>query len=133
MWWKPLMVIFVLSWILQGVLTYFQIKNYKERMSTLGSIGYLGVGRIKKKIGRGRILLLVSDETGKVIEAEEMKGISVFTRFKKKEELIGYKIDELSKNLSGDFKEVAEEAVGSIKGQLKKSTGGVNLENQRTS
>ncbi|MFW5705214.1 MAG: transcriptional regulator GutM, partial [Nanoarchaeota archaeon] len=40
------MVIFVLSWILQGVLTYFQIKNYKERMSSLGNIGYLGVGRI---------------------------------------------------------------------------------------
>jgi len=129
MWWQPLMVIFVISWILQGVLTYFQIRNYKDRMSILGKVGYLGVGRMKKKLGRGRILLLVSNESGEVIKAEEMRGISVFTRFKEKNELIGYKIDELGKNLSGDFKEVVEEAVESIRGQLKNNTGGVNIEN----
>ncbi|PUU87281.1 MAG: glucitol operon activator protein [Halanaerobium sp.] len=129
MWWQPLMVIFVISWILQGVLTYFQIRNYKDRMSTLGKVGYLGVGRMKKKLGRGRILLLVSNESGEVIKAEEMRGISVFTRFKEKNELIGYKIDELGKNLSGDFKEVVEEAVESIRGQLKNNTGGVKIEN----
>ncbi|WP_290768968.1 transcriptional regulator GutM [Halanaerobium sp.] len=123
------MVIFVISWILQGVLTYFQIRNYKDRMSTLGKVGYLGVGRMKKKLGRGRILLLVSNESGEVIKAEEMRGISVFTRFKEKNELIGYKIDELGKNLSGDFKEVVEEAVESIRGQLKNNTGGVKIEN----
>lgn len=129
MWWQPLMVIFVISWILQGVLTYFQIRNYKDRMSTLGKVGYLGIGRMKKKLGRGRILLLVSNEYGEIIKAEEMRGVSVFTRFKEKDELIGYKIDELGKNLSGDFKEVVEEAVESIRGQLKNNTGGVNLEN----
>jgi len=123
------MVIFVISWILQGVLTYFQIRNYKDRMSILGKVGYLGVGRMKKKLGRGRILLLVSNESGEVIKAEEMRGISVFTRFKEKNELIGYKIDELGKNLSGDFKEVVEEAVESNRGQLKNNTGGVNIEN----
>lgn len=127
------MVIFLLSWILQGILTYFQIKNYNERVAVLGKNGYLGVGRIKKKLGKGRILLLVSDKYGQIIEAEEMKGFSVFTRFKKKEELIGYKIDELGENLSGDLKKAAEEAGKSINKQLKKVMGGGNFENSKTS
>ena len=96
---KALLFIFGL-WVLQGVLSYVQITHYRKTLSRLKSKGRVLIGHEKGKLKPGSIILLVIDDNGIIIDVEEMKGISVFDRFRKKSTYIGKTIEELSKELS---------------------------------
>lgn len=120
--WKTVVFLFLIGWISQGVLSYFQIKNYRQRIKQLKRKGYIGIGNIRKKLGRGMILLLVSNADGIIIDAEEMKGISVFARFRKNEKFVGYSLADLE-NLTIDnktLKKAVDKAVEQIKEMMEK-------------
>lgn len=118
-YWQPLIILFIVAWIGQAFLTYFQIQNYRERMADLSKKGYVGIGKKSKKLGRGRILLLVSNPHERIIHAEEMRGITVFSRFKEKEQLSGYSLSELEELELGD-KDLEEAISGAVKDLRKK-------------
>ena len=101
---KALLFIFGL-WVLQGVLSYVQITHYRKTLSRLKCKGKVLVGHEKGKFKPGSIILLVIDDNGVIIDVEEMKGISVFDRFRKKDVYIGKSIDELSKELKQQKKD----------------------------
>ena len=66
--------------------------------------------------------MLVSDETGKIIIARMMSGISVFARFREKKEFCGYEIEEL---YNRDFKsknerQAIQQALTQIREKLQK-------------
>lgn len=94
---KLALVAFLLI-IVQGALTYFQVKNYKERVAALRHQGVQGIG-VYKSAGHGSMIILVSDKTGRIIACEEMKGMTVFSRFKKRSDLNGQNIYDLKKEL----------------------------------
>lgn len=101
---KALLFIFGL-WVLQGALSYIQISHYRKTLSRLKYKGKVLVGHEKGKFKPGSIILLVIDDNGIIIDVEEMKGISVFDRFRKKDVYIGKSIDELSKELKQQKKD----------------------------
>lgn len=78
--------------ILQGVLSFKQIKNYRNRVTSLSKKGLLGIGTEKGTLKAGNITLLVCNKEGKIVTAEKMEGITVFTRFKEMEDLSGRSI-----------------------------------------
>jgi glucitol operon activator protein len=80
--WIKLLWIIGLMWILQGVLTYFQIKNFQIKLKDMKEKGRVGLGTAKGRLGAGAIVILSVDETGRIVEARKMTGISVFARFK---------------------------------------------------
>lgn len=84
--------------IVQGVLSFFQVKNYKNRVAALRCQGVQGFG-IYKSAGYGSMIILVSDKAGQVIACEEMKGMTVFSRFRKRNDLDGQNIYDLKKEL----------------------------------
>lgn len=96
--WGYLIIFFVCAWLLQIVLTFFQNKHYGQtvrEMSMSYSPGYLGVGVVKKRLGVGSVIILVSDLSGKVVQAKEMTGVTVFSRFKPISDLIGKRVQNL--------------------------------------
>jgi glucitol operon activator protein len=50
---------------------------------------------IKKRLGIGSVVILVSDLSGLVVDAKELTGVTVFSRFTSNQELNGKKIDQL--------------------------------------
>ena len=117
---EKLLFIALLLYILQGILTYFQMKNYRNTVSVLRMKGILGIGTKKKKLGVGSIVILVSDESGKILEGQLMRGISVWARFKQLKNINGTKIKELKeKIISEDEKNTAMlDALQQIENQL---------------
>ncbi len=82
-------------WILQGILSYIQINHYRKRFSCLRKKGRVLVGQQKGKLRGGSIVMLVINDDDKIIDAEEMKGFTVFNKFKKKNEIIGKSINNM--------------------------------------
>jgi len=80
--WIKLLLIIGLMWILQGVLAYFQIKNFQTKMKEMKKSGRVGIGTVKGRLGAGAIVILSVDGVGRIVEARKMTGISVFARFK---------------------------------------------------
>lgn len=122
--WKLFIFIFIIAWIVQGIFTYLQVNNYRKRISELSKRGYVGIGKKSKKLGIGRILLLVSNHHKEIIHVEEMKGISVFTRFKEKEDLNknlkGYSLEELEKKEfeNEDLAEAIDKAIKDLRNKF---------------
>lgn len=96
---KIMMFIFGM-WILQGLLAYVQMKHFDNVVKEMKKEGKVLLGQEKGKWGVGSILILVLDEKNKVVAAKEMKGITVFNRFKNKDEFINKSIEELKENIS---------------------------------
>jgi glucitol operon activator protein len=79
--WTKILAIIGFMWVLQGVLTYFQIKNFQRKLKEMKKYGRVGVGTVKGKLGAGAIVILAADKRGKIVDAQKMSGISVFARF----------------------------------------------------
>ena len=80
--------------VLQGVLTFFQIKDYRKNVAEIHKKGSLFVGQIKGRIKAGSIVLMAISPSGEIVDARSMTGITVFHRFKSINELLGKNIYE---------------------------------------
>ena len=89
--------------LLQGALTFFQVKNYRKNVSEIRKKGSLFVGQTKGRIKAGSIVLMAIDPDGMILDARSMTGITVFHRFKTIEGLHGKDIYQ-SENWLGQMK-----------------------------
>lgn len=80
--------------VVQGIMTYFQIKDYRKNVSQIRKKGRLFVGQVKGRIRAGSIVLMAVDPIGTILDARAMTGITVFHRFKTIEEVIGKNITD---------------------------------------
>lgn len=96
---KLLFVIFILV-ALQSLLSVFQIINYKNTLKKFKGRGIIGVGIQKGKINPGQIVILVSSKSGEIITGEQMKGLTIFARFKSMEKIQGKNIFKLKEEIS---------------------------------
>ena len=78
---KILFLAFVL-YVLQCFFMYMQMKHFKATVKELMSKGHVGIGEKKYKLSAGNVVVLVSNDDGIVIEAKQMKGRTLFARFK---------------------------------------------------
>ncbi|TSB47255.1 transcriptional regulator GutM [Alkalicoccobacillus porphyridii] len=81
--WGWLIGLFTATWILQLLLTRVQMNHYQKTLKEMSkrSSGYLGVGIHKQRLGIGSIVILVTNQDGRVIEGRKMAGVTVFSRF----------------------------------------------------
>ncbi|SHM92704.1 glucitol operon activator protein [Caldanaerovirga acetigignens] len=110
-----LLGIIALMWILQGVFSYFQIKNLQNKLKELKKKGRVGLGSSKGRFSPGCIVIIAVDKDGKIAEAYKMSGMSVFARFKEFEDIKGLYLNELAFYLnpeeSGSEKKAIESAI----------------------
>lgn len=93
-------IFFIFSlFIIQGILTYFQINDYRKTLSRLKKEGKVFVGQQKGRFSAGSIVIFVVNDKNEIANFKEMKGISVFNRFKTRKEFIGLSIDQLRNSI----------------------------------
>lgn len=96
--WSWILLTLAILWLLQIAGTYYQMSHYRKilgRVASEGGEGYVGVGNAKGSLGKGVILILVSDAEGKVTKALKMRGRTVFARFEEARDFLGLHIDDL--------------------------------------
>ncbi|SCL86880.1 transcriptional regulator GutM [Sporanaerobacter sp. PP17-6a] len=85
-----------LFWIIQGIFTYYQMKNVKRNYQDICKNydkGYFfGMGNKKGILSRGYIVFLVAKKNGEIVQGKILGGVSVFNRFKNYDEIIGKNI-----------------------------------------
>ncbi len=128
MWIKVLWLVGA-AWIFQGILVYFQIRNFQAKMAQLRKKGRIGVGTVKSRLGSGVIIIIVAGDTGMITEAQIMTGMTVFARFTPFEILQNRNLDEIpamleSENLNKKTKTAITKAVDSLVSQKSKEVGG---------
>jgi glucitol operon activator protein len=120
-WWHTVMLLFIIAWFLQIIMTYFQSRHYQQtlkEMAAQGS-GFLGVGVVKKRLGVGSVVILVTDTDYVVTNAQVLSGVTVFGRFQKADRFIGRQIDEIEQgNGAHSSVHAARKAVQLIKQQV---------------
>lgn len=91
---KLVIIAFILL-IVQGLLSYLQVLNYRKRVSALKSEGIVAVGTHKGVLGSGSIIILACNRQGRVLRGEKLEGITVFERFKEISGIEGMLLSEL--------------------------------------
>ncbi|KXG78317.1 hypothetical protein AN618_03830 [Fervidicola ferrireducens] len=111
--------IIAILWVLQGVLTYFQVRNLQNKIRELKKKGRVGLGSSKGRFSPGSIVLIAVDDDGKIVEAYRMSGMTVFARFREFDEIKGLYLQEvsyyLSSEKSGSLKKALENALEMLK------------------
>lgn len=84
----------IFAYIAQVVLSYYQLLNFRKTMASMARKGKIAVGR-KKGIFKGKAVILLISENGIILEAQGLKGTTVFARLKKISEWENRTFEEL--------------------------------------
>jgi glucitol operon activator protein len=93
-----LIAVFAVLWIMQIAGTAWQMRHYRRvlgRISTRWRDGFAGVGNARGRIGKGIILIVVVSADDIVREALEMRGRTVFAKFRPCAALAGASLADL--------------------------------------
>lgn len=96
--WVWVLLVVGFLWLSQMVGTHVQMSHYRSVLGGItreGGRGYVGAGNAKARLGKGVILILISDEDGVVKRALRMRGMTVFARFEEAPDLVGMTLEEL--------------------------------------
>lgn len=94
------LIIIGFLWMIQSILTYFQIRDYQKISIELANQGKLIIGAKRGYLSKGTIIAMTIDNNYNIIDCRLLNGISVLARFRKFEILIGKNLfDEDNKNL----------------------------------
>ena len=77
------------AFLCQSLFGYYQIKHFNHVYQVLRQKGKVAIGRRAGKIQAGTIVMFAIDDTGKILDAHLMQGISVIARFKTLPDYIG--------------------------------------------
>ncbi len=89
------------AWLLQFILTWFQIRHYRVMMRKLvaqyqSSDGfYLFSGVSRKALGSGAIVLIVVDQQMRIQNCQVLAGVSVFAKFELHPDYLGVQVNEV--------------------------------------
>lgn len=86
-------------WVIQAILASFQINHFNKVLNEMNKQGRVLVGEHKGRLSSGSIVILAIDENERVVNIKEMRGISVFDKFKVKDTFINKSIDELKQEI----------------------------------
>ena len=111
---KQFIFIFILVLFVQGIFTYFQIKDFKKNADELRRLGRVSVGNKKGRMSAGAIVLFAADINGIVIAGRSMEGISVFAKFVPYDVYNGSKLT----NVIADIEQKLETAQGVERARL---------------
>ncbi|MDF2655512.1 MAG: hypothetical protein K0R19_1986 [Bacillota bacterium] len=100
---KLILILFGLIFI-QGLFTFVQVKNYNKMIRQMKNYGMVGIGMKKGRLTPGRIILLAVDENGTVVKGLNMKGFSVFARFREIKDIAGTDIRVLKESVKQNLK-----------------------------
>ena len=93
------LLLLAIFWSLQVAGSWMQWSHYRRALTNATGAwgdGYLGMGQHRPKLGLGAIALLEVGPDLRVRRLQMMSGVSVFARFKPKEEVVGWPLSKLA-------------------------------------
>lgn len=79
----PLMILFLVAFLVQYLLTFVQMKDFNRHYGTLRKMGRVAIGKVKGVLRAGAIVMFAIDEQGVILDGRSMQGVTVFARCKK--------------------------------------------------
>ena len=92
---STIIIIFVAAWLIQYMMTFFQMRRYNKRLSELKKMGPTAVGMSGSMYKRRAYGVLVFDQNDKVVCAEQFSGWTVFAGLKPVKELEGLSLNDI--------------------------------------
>ncbi|CUH94572.1 hypothetical protein P22_0638 [Propionispora sp. 2/2-37] len=86
-------------WGLQGVLGFFQMRNFNGRFKALRQRGRVVAGRSKGRMVAGVVVLFCIDANGTILTGERMSGVSSFARFHPFPALQGNQLNKIDETI----------------------------------
>ena len=123
-----IIIAFVIAWVIQFALTYFQMRRYQKRLNELRKEGMTATGMSGSMYKRRAYGILVIDEDDKILHAEQFSGWTVFASLKPVNELVGLTIkdivdDNVSLPISKKIRSAFKNAVEQIERAKEKAEG----------
>jgi Glucitol operon activator len=100
----------ILAWGLQIVFGYFQVRSFNKILKELSQKGNVRIGRTKSRWKPRTVVIIAANEDEKIIDFAYMKGISIFSRPKKIESLVGQPLP-LSNSVLSQLSQPFQEAI----------------------
>lgn len=123
---KVLFFIAFVFMVIQSFLTYMQAKNFTKTLAEMRQYGIVSSGKERRYLTEGRVLILACNQDGVITKAMEMKGRTVFARFKELDDYVGLNIAQLSELEEQEREEIKKTIGKSSKQQsaLSQAVGG---------
>ncbi|SMB95030.1 DNA-binding transcriptional regulator of glucitol operon [Thermanaeromonas toyohensis ToBE] len=101
--WSYIILALGVAWLLQVILSFWQMRDYRATWERLlaHKDGYIGFGAVRQRWGKGAMAFILADREGRVKECWLMEGLSTLARFKKKDLTPGT-LPELIERLKGE-------------------------------
>lgn len=106
-----LIVLAVAMWVLQGILSVFQLKKFNRELKSLRKSGRVAIGKARGRFKAGCLLLLCIDENCKIIKGRKLQGITSFARFKDFDALNGIVLTDITEDFYNNFDKQTKAAV----------------------
>jgi len=92
---STIIIIFVVAWVFQYGLTFFQMRRYNKRLSELKKLGPTAVGMSGSMYKRRAYGVLVFNDKDTIVCAEQLSGWTVFAGLKTVKELEGLTLNDV--------------------------------------
>lgn len=92
---KILLLILFFLMVMQVIGTHLQVKEYRRTVHKLHELGNLGIGSFRRRFGSGNIVIIACNSKGKITGGRIMQGMTIFTRFRELEGIVGKSIYQL--------------------------------------
>ena len=89
-------VLGIVMWLLQGLLSVYQLKKFNKELKNLRQSGRVAIGKARGRFKAGCLLLLCIDENCNIIKGKKLQGVTSFARFKDFNELNGYSLPKIT-------------------------------------
>jgi len=80
------------AYIVQVLLSVFQIKHFNKVYRDLRNLGKVAIGRRTGKIKSGTIVMFAIEDEGKILDARVMQGVTVISKFRQLDQFVGHDI-----------------------------------------
>lgn len=87
--------IFFLLVLMQLIGMRLQVRAYHKAIRRLHRQGNVGIGGRRGKLGPGYVIIIACDNEGMMVDSEIMKGMTIFSHFKKEKDIVGKHISQL--------------------------------------
>ncbi|MBN2908913.1 transcriptional regulator GutM [Polycladomyces sp. WAk] len=100
-----------LSWAVQSVLGYLQIKHFNQRFRAMCKLGQVVVGRNTGRFRAGTVVLIAIDKNHSIIKAEKIQGVTVFSRLRSMKKLEGKNLLRLTDSDLREYDQLTAKAI----------------------
>lgn len=97
-------IIVILAFLIQYILTFFQMKSFTKVYKELRSQGRVAIGRKKGGFNAGSIVMFSIDESGIILKGNYIQGVTVLARFRKLNGFEGRSLERIDQEFLKQFK-----------------------------